>query len=65
MKKLALPLIIACTWAVVALKILLGAIQTHQPGKITAAAIGTAIACGFALLLVHRVMQLRTKQPAG
>jgi hypothetical protein len=39
--------------------------QTHQLGKITVAAIGTAIVCGFVLLLMHQAMRLRTKQPAS
>jgi len=64
MKKLALPLVIACTWGLIAFKTLLGALQTQQPGRITAATIGTAIACGFVILLVYQVIKLRAKQRA-
>jgi predicted branched-subunit amino acid permease len=64
MKKLALPLVINCAWVMFAFKILLGALQTQQPGRITAAAIGTAIPCVFIILLINQVIKLRAKQRA-
>jgi hypothetical protein len=61
MKKLALPLVINGAWALFAFINLLSAIKTQQPGRITAAAIGTAVPFIFVLLLVRQVVKLRTK----
>ena len=60
MKKFAIPLVVSCSWLVMAFNILLGAIHTQQPGRITAA-IGTAIPLGMVLLIVRQLMKLRTK----
>ena len=61
MKKLALPLVISCSWALVALIILLGAIKTQQTGRIVCASIEAAVAFGFVLLLVRQLIKLRAK----
>ena len=61
MKKFAIPLVVSCSWLVMAFNILLGAIHTQQPGRITAAAIGTAIPLGMVLLIIYQLMKLRTK----
>lgn len=65
MTKLTLPLVINCAWVMFAFPTLLKAIQMHEPGRITAAAIGTAIPCVFIILLINQILKLRAKQRAA